>query len=900
MLRIVESRSSAAAKSYYTEGLSREDYYREGSEIIGRWGGKGAVDLGLGGDVDRASFERLADNQTPEGAPLTVRTKDHRRVGYDFNFHAPKSLSLLYGHTGDERVLQAFRSAVDLTMREIESEMKTRVRRAGAQADRTTGNMVWAEFVHFTSRPVHGTPDPHLHAHCFAFNATHDRAEGRWKAGQFGEIKRDARYFEAVFHARLSRSLADLGYGIERTAKGWELAGIEKPLREKFSRRTEEIEKLAAERGLSGEAKAQLGAITRHSKKRGLSWEDLQSLWRSRLAPEEAERLNAVAAKRVPAELTANVTPSEVVRFAGQKSFERESAVPEKDLLRNALRAGYGSVEVDQVKEAARGAEWLRREIDGRTYCTAKAVLSEEREMLAYARDGRGREKPLGRPNHVPTDPRLSTEQQAAVSHILSSRDRVIALRGGAGTGKTTLLQEAARGIRDGGHELLVFASTANAARGVLRREGFGNADTVSRLLLDPDLQAKAKGQVIWIDEAGLLGSRQLREVFRIAEEQRARVVLSGDVRQHSAVERGDALRLLETRAGIRPVEVNEIRRQRGAYKEAVAALAGGEVEKGFERLEKLGAVQAIPDTDQRYQAIAKDYVEARASSKSALVVAPTHAEGERVTAAIRETLRESGQLGKSERPVTALVNLQWTYAERSDVHAYKSGQVVVFHQNAPGGFKRGETVEVIGRSPRGGVLVKGADGEPRQLPFLKGTDRFGVYAPRPLALAAGDTIRATKNAPTADGQHRLFNGALYEVKGFDREGQIVLTNGWKLPPDFGHLAHGYCTTSHTSQGKTVDRVLLAQSAESFPASSREQFYVSVSRGKESVKIYTDDRDALRAAVAGSGRRMSAVELIDRAPANPTHSLHQFVQRWQQLRMRISARLPVKGVNLEL
>ena len=142
--------------------------------------------------MDKFSFERLCDNLDPRtGEPLTVRTRTERRVGYDFTFSVPKSVSLLYAMSGDQGIMDAFRGAVAETMREIETEMKTRVRMGGMDEDRVTGNMVWAEFIHTTSRPVDGLPDPQLHAHVFAFNTTFDEAERRWKAGQFAEIKRD-------------------------------------------------------------------------------------------------------------------------------------------------------------------------------------------------------------------------------------------------------------------------------------------------------------------------------------------------------------------------------------------------------------------------------------------------------------------------------------------------------------------------------------------------------------------------------------------------------------------------------------------------------------------------------------------------------------------------------------
>ena len=88
MIRITQQNSAKGAKQYYATA----DYYSEGQEIVGAWGGKGASRLGLEGTVDKSSFERLCDNLDPHtGKPLTVRTRTERRVGYDFTFSVPKS-----------------------------------------------------------------------------------------------------------------------------------------------------------------------------------------------------------------------------------------------------------------------------------------------------------------------------------------------------------------------------------------------------------------------------------------------------------------------------------------------------------------------------------------------------------------------------------------------------------------------------------------------------------------------------------------------------------------------------------------------------------------------------------------------------------------------------------------
>ena len=385
---------------------------------------------------------------------------------------------------------------------------------------------------------------------------------------------------------------------------------------------------------------------------------------------------------------------------------------------------------------------------------------------------------------------------------------------------------------------------------------GFANAETVEALLQNPKLQAQVRGQVIWIDEAGLLSVRTFARVADLAERENCRIVLSGDTAQHRAVERGDALRLLESHASLQAAELTQIRRQKAdAHKAIVADLRAGNLDGAFSRLNRLGMVKEM-DADQRHDALATDYVAAVKAGKSALVISPTHAEGERVTQEIRSQLKAANKLGAEERGLVQLKSLQWTEAQRGDERNYQVGQVIQFHQNIAG-FRRGERVAVIERDERG-ISVARQNGDVVLLP-LDMAARFQVYESREISLAVGDWVRVTQNGFTKDG-HRLNNGDLKQVKGFTKDGDIKLANGWVIAKDFGNLTHGYCITSHSSQSKGVDCVFVAESSESFRAADSEQFYVSVSRFKESLTIYTDDKYELLEAVRKSSHRPAAMD----------------------------------------
>ncbi|MCG8328572.1 MAG: relaxase domain-containing protein [Chitinophagales bacterium] len=871
MLRITQSKNAAGAAKYFDEGLQRADYFAKEEQTVGAWGGKAAARLGLSGKVQKEDFVALCHNKAPDGGRLNPRHSVDRKVGYDFTFSVPKSVSVVYAVTGDARILQAFEQSVERTMKEIERRICTQTGQGKDKHYQPTGEMMWASFTHRTSRPVDGVPDPHLHRHCFAINSTWNEKAQRFQAGEFGPIKQQAPYYEAAFESRMAAAMVQLGYSVQRRGLSWEVANIADQTLQKFSRRTVAIEARARreqqEHGvISARQKDQLGALTRAQKQAGQPWSRLCDRWRRWLTDEEREALAQSSASDKAAEKKKGVSAEEAVARAGRHLFERKTVVKEYQLKAEALRRGYGEILPRELEPALQQGEYYRREIKNQCYITTREAVAEEYRLLRYVREGMGKQEPLN-PQYQPQAIYLNAGQKAAIEHALTDRNQVTIIAGGAGTGKTTLMKEVRDGIEAGGKKLMGFAPSAAASRGVLRSEGFSGADTLAQLLHNPKMQEQCKGNVIWVDEAGLVGNKDMNALFDIARQQNARLLLTGDIRQHSAVAAGDALRILEQEAGIPVARVHKIQRQKNSqlYKQAVRLAAQGKGDAALFQLDRMGAVIEEADGKKRRDRLVEDYVQHRSKGKRLLIIAPTHKEGREVTDCLRQRLKQEEQLGKAGQAYDVLKNLNWTGEHKSDAfHYQQTGLVLEFHQNAQG-HRKGERWQVVeGTVQNGTIMAVSETGQPERI-NLQQSERFTIYRQEKLELAQGDVIRVTKGGRTNEGT-RINNGDIFTIHGFTEEGHLRLHTGKTLAKSFGHVTYGYVTTSHSSQGKTVDHILIAQSGDSFPASNQQQFYVSISRGREACRIYTDDKKALEQAVKQNGQRMTAREVseIDR------------------------------------
>jgi ATP-dependent exoDNAse (exonuclease V) alpha subunit len=386
-----------------------------------------------------------------------------------------------------------------------------------------------------------------------------------------------------------------------------------------------------------------------------------------------------------------------------------------------------------------------------------------------------------------------------------------------------------------------------------LRKEGF-DATTLATLLQDSRLDLPGKTMVV-LDEAGAVGIDDMRRLLETAK--RNRLVLCGDTGQHASVARGDALRIIEEYSPFTFGRLTQLRRQRRAdYRRVVELAAKHETAEAFAELERLGCVTEL-DRDEVQRAAASAYLTAAQGGKSALLVAPTWAEIEAVTEQVRKELKARGQLGNDEQEFRVFDSLSWTEAQKRDARHYQSGQVLRFIRRA-GRFARHEMVEITG--VKGDVLqVCRKDGSVVSLKpgrRVASSARLDVGEARTLKVAAGDKLLLQANR-----SRQFVNGELVEVRAV--EGEIIgLTDGRTIPVDYRTFTHGYAVTSHAAQGKTADAVFVVASSRSLPAVHCQQFYVSVSRGRDRCQVFTDDKELLRARVTRSSARLAAVEAI--------------------------------------
>jgi len=905
--------SSEQASSYY----EADDYYAEGGLSPSEWQGAGAEALGLSGEVGRDQFRELLDGRIGDQQLGTYRDGQlEHRPGWDVTLSAPKSVSIIAEVAGDRRLIAAHGQAVKTAIAHVEQHMAaTRVRDGGTVTREATGNLIIASFQHGTSR----AQDPQLHTHNVIMNATRGE-DGAWRSLEPRAIYQLQKQIGAIYRQELALKVRELGYEIEVGKESlFEIKGVSAEVIGAFSTRSAEIEAALAERGTSRDAASaaekQMAALDTRQAKVATDHAALVADWRetanaagfgtdARLAMVQQAEAHAASSTHRADMAEQAIMADRAVAYAADKLGERQSVFSAAALREEAGRIGLGKVGYAEIG-AAIDTGTKQGELIDRTFLdrrgaefagfTTRQNVETESKMLRIEAEGRGALAPIASPlaaakavTSAATQAERAgfgwnADQRAATEQLLTSRNRVTAVQGYAGTAKTTtVLATFASEAEARGVSVVALAPTASAA--LVLGEALGaRSDTVARHLLSPERPHQGQPAAWIVDEASLLSARDTARLFDLADKNDVRIILVGDVKQLGSVEAGAAFAQLQG-AGMETTKLGEIVRQtNAATKEAVLASIEGDAKKALAALDR-GGGQIIERADraERFAAIAERYAGLNKASRArTLVIEPSREGRDALTADIRDALTRREALTGPAVTVQSLANKGLTRAEARDPMSYDKGDVVRFTRDyADKGVTRGEAYRVESIDPaKAAVALKSEDGREVDWRLRQwGAGKVQAFAPQPLELKTGDSIRFTHN----DREAGRVNGGRCEVIALDEQGYTatIQTPGGKtetLNLDAArdrHIAHAYVETAFTAQGRTANHVIIHADSRATNLVDQKSFYVGISRAKESATIFTNDRGKLASAIS---ERAGKVQTAIAQAVMPPPAAHKVV-----------------------
>ena len=709
MLSVKSLGAADSGIAQYYEHLGADDYYTEGGEPPGQWHGRLSGALGLSGNVRPGQLQRLFEGYDPEtGEALASNSGELHKAGWDCTFSAPKSVSIAWG-LADEDLQEKIADAHDAAVR---AGLDYLEKNAFSSRDRDGGSplqgIIAATFQHSTSREQ----DPQLHTHCAIANLGL-RADGTVCALDFDSRWKMAA--GAVFRAELAQRMQQLGYGIERDAKSFRLSEIPDGLCRQFSKRRKQIESYLDEHGFDSAKAANVAALATRKSKESPDRGILKAQW-LREAEQAGYSLETIKAMLTPRQAVECGQPKLDIPSIISSLTQNESTFTRQQLeaaiaveaqgvagaskisiiVQRAVEDGLASLETDGLieLESLAGSKASRR-----TTCifTTREMLQLEQDAIVAAVGRTG-----DRRHVVLVDQKLlaglSEEQAQAVRHITQVSGGVACVRGLAGTGKSFMLGRAREAWEAAGFVVLGCALAGKAADGLQKGSGI-KSQTLHSLLaeLDAGSRVLTESSIIVLDEAGMVGTRQLHRLLQHVNQSGSKLVMVGDHQQLQPIDAGGLFRRISDDVGY--ATLSDIRRQNDeSDRETIKRLISGDAINTIQRLSDAGQLRVERD-DQVARTMVADWLANRDPLRpgESLMLAGTRAEVGQLNRLARQQLAEKGLLHSELTIIT----------ERGE-REFSIGDRIIFGRNSRQmGVKNGllGTLESWHLDPRGGNL---------------------------------------------------------------------------------------------------------------------------------------------------------------------------------------------------
>lgn len=661
------ARTTPGSEQYYLE-LGREDYYLAGGEPEGVWFGRGAEALGLTGAIDKNAFANLFRGLDPTGEKALGQAQHYadgreRQPGWDLTFSAPKSVSALWSQLDGEArkaVQEAQLAAVRAALGYLQEKALVTRRGAGGRA-REPVTMVAGLFEHGTSR----AQDPQLHTHCLVMNLG-VRADGSVGSVVSHEFYRNKMLAGALYRAELAHQLAvRLGLVVSPLKNWFELKGVPKAVLDAFSKRSAEINAAVAEgRTLTAKDRDLLVLSTRQVKEH-IARDELFPAWQDAgrdlgFGPATAQKLLGHA--KPLNEKHAAARARDLSRGQVAALTASDTTFTERDLLlRTALAAQAEGISVHSLREAVAATvrpSGLGRQTslvsyphvgDERRFTTQKVLDLEKRffelaSTLAARSSHPFSDGAIDRA--IASRPRLSAEQQQALRHLADRDGDVRLLSGLAGTGKTSVLDALRAAAQESGYTVVGTALAGIAARGLQDASGIAS-DTIAKLLINlaDGKQKLTSKHILVVDEAGMVGTSQMAELFEHAATAGAKVILVGDEHQLQPIDAGAPFRFLGEKLGVG--KLLEIKRQYEEWmRDAVRQVLDGDIRGALTQYALAARLKLADSREKANHELIKDWCERRTTDlRGTLILCGTRDDAQALNRMAQDERRSRGEL---------------------------------------------------------------------------------------------------------------------------------------------------------------------------------------------------------------------------------------------------------------
>jgi conjugative relaxase-like TrwC/TraI family protein len=574
-----------------------------------------------------------------------------------------------------------------------------------------------------------------------------------------------------------------------------------------------------------------------------------------------------------------------VINQGVEAVFERESIVRVDHLVGEIVRLAPGQAANSQIEAALKdNTEFLRKKVGDHEMITTRAIIAEEEAIINGVKAGIGKKAALIADSEYRTPDELRVtydglariladgrtrgeemtselaalwlqQHEAVNKYVMTSTDRFLNIRGGAGVGKTYFIERLVRASLDAGRSVALVAPYGEQSRVTLRSEAervtrrdvaeaFRDANTVAWLLnktrYSAEFRESLRGADIYVDEASLLDNRTMFDLVSLANDVDARVIFQGDTQQLPSVGRGQPLAMLERELGfgMQVGRINVTRRQLKLEDKRVAQeLSSGDADRFSAAIETLVERCAI-----RRGGIT-DAVEAILANRNAkrpvetIVLSSTHRVAEKVSEKLHEAYRASRpELKMAQIAAFKVKALQ--PAELLSTASYRPDEMIEYR---PENQKPGRLAEVQETTAEG-VKIKGQLKGARELVcFDKVT---AVYEKTILERGPGEVLLLTQKIKAVGKVYE--NGSRQTIAAIQGD-KMRFESGLELKLDDGRVRQGDAVTTYKAQGASKTEMIRVEDNRSLMAmANREDLHVAFTRHRAGARMFVQDINVLR------------------------------------------------------